>query len=149
MWDPSSPTRDQTHLPYIGMGRLNHWTIREVPASFIISSNTRWRVRTRWICQSIQGSQEPTGHRKQAWMEACCGWRRGGREVKGPGTFPSLSPAPASNASVESEQKGAQVPAHSISRSLPGDRPQEQEKPAFHLQGNLWLEPQWMKHESS
>ena len=93
MWDPSSPTRDQTHLPYIGMGRLNHWTIREVPASFIISSNTRWRVRTRWICQSIQGSQEPTGHRKQAWMEACCGWRRGGREVKGPGTFPSLSPA--------------------------------------------------------
>lgn len=49
----------------------------------------------------------------------------GGGEVKRPGTFPSLSPAPTSNASVRSEQKGAQVPAHSISRSLPGDRPQE------------------------
>ena len=77
MWDPSSPTRDQTHPPYIGMGRLNRWTIREIPASFIICSNTRWRVRTSWICESIQGSQEPTRHRKQAWMEACCGWRRG------------------------------------------------------------------------
>ena len=30
MWDLSSPTRDQTHVPCIGMGILNHWTTRVV-----------------------------------------------------------------------------------------------------------------------
>ena len=30
MWDPSSPTRDQTHTPCFGRGSLNHWTFREV-----------------------------------------------------------------------------------------------------------------------
>ena len=32
MWDLSSPTRDQTHTPYIGRQTLiNKWTVREVP----------------------------------------------------------------------------------------------------------------------
>ena len=31
MWDPSSLTRDQTHIPCIGRRILNHWTAREVP----------------------------------------------------------------------------------------------------------------------
>lgn len=29
-WDPSSPTRDQTHVPCIGSWVLNHWTTREI-----------------------------------------------------------------------------------------------------------------------
>ena len=31
MWDLSSLTRDQTHVPYIERQVLNHWTTREVP----------------------------------------------------------------------------------------------------------------------
>ena len=31
MWDLSSPTKDQTHIPCIGRQSLNHWTTREVP----------------------------------------------------------------------------------------------------------------------
>ena len=31
--DPSSPTRDQTHIPWIARQILNHWTTREVPGS--------------------------------------------------------------------------------------------------------------------
>ena len=31
MWDISSPTRDQTHVPCIGRWMLNYWTTREVP----------------------------------------------------------------------------------------------------------------------
>ena len=30
MWDLSSPTRDRTHVLYIGTGILNHWTTRAV-----------------------------------------------------------------------------------------------------------------------
>ena len=33
MWDLSSPTRDQTHIPCIGGQIINHWTTREAPAS--------------------------------------------------------------------------------------------------------------------
>ena len=29
MWDPSSPTRDQTHTPCIGRRSPNHWTARK------------------------------------------------------------------------------------------------------------------------
>ena len=32
MWDLSSLTRDQTHLPSNG-NKLNHWTAKEVPIS--------------------------------------------------------------------------------------------------------------------
>ena len=31
--DPSSSTRDQTHIPWIARQILNHWTTREVPGS--------------------------------------------------------------------------------------------------------------------
>ena len=31
MWDLSSPTKDQTHIPCIGRQSLNHWTSREIP----------------------------------------------------------------------------------------------------------------------
>ena len=31
MWDPSFPTRDQTHIPYTTKWILNHWTTGEVP----------------------------------------------------------------------------------------------------------------------
>ena len=31
MWDPSSPTRDQTHAPCMGKQSLIPWTTREVP----------------------------------------------------------------------------------------------------------------------
>ena len=31
MWGPSSPTRDQTHVPGIARWVLNHWTTREDP----------------------------------------------------------------------------------------------------------------------
>ena len=33
MWDPRSPTREQTCIPRIGRQILNPWTTREVPAS--------------------------------------------------------------------------------------------------------------------
>ena len=31
MWDPNSPTRDETHRPCNGRQNPNHWAIREVP----------------------------------------------------------------------------------------------------------------------
>ena len=31
LWDLSSQTRDQTHIPWIGRPILNHWTTREFP----------------------------------------------------------------------------------------------------------------------
>ena len=36
MWDLSSPTRDQTHIPCIGNTRLNRWAIREVPRTIFL-----------------------------------------------------------------------------------------------------------------
>ena len=36
MWDLSSPTRDQTHIPCIGNMSLIHWTIREVPRTIFL-----------------------------------------------------------------------------------------------------------------
>lgn len=36
MCDLSSLTRDGTHIPCVGGGSLNHWTIREVPERFLI-----------------------------------------------------------------------------------------------------------------
>ena len=42
VWDLSTPTRDQTHIPCIGRWILNHWTTREVPIShfFLALNNT-------------------------------------------------------------------------------------------------------------
>ena len=40
-WDPSSPTRDWTHVPCIGSQVLNHWTTREVPTYlFLVTQMT-------------------------------------------------------------------------------------------------------------
>ena len=42
-WDPSSQTRDQTHIPCTARQTPNHWTTREVPPSIskeIISSQS-------------------------------------------------------------------------------------------------------------
>ena len=36
MWDPSFLTRDQTHTPYIGRWRLNHWTAKEISQSICL-----------------------------------------------------------------------------------------------------------------
>ena len=43
MWDLSSPTRDQTHGPYIGSLEVNHWSTREVSLQGqILSSFDVW-----------------------------------------------------------------------------------------------------------
>ena len=34
LWEPSSLTRNLTHIPCIARWILNHWTIREVPPLF-------------------------------------------------------------------------------------------------------------------
>ena len=38
MWDLSSPTRDQTQVPYIASWIPNHWTTREVPIYWFLKS---------------------------------------------------------------------------------------------------------------
>ena len=40
MWDPNSPTRDQTQIPCIGRGILNHWITREVLKSIILKGSS-------------------------------------------------------------------------------------------------------------
>ena len=42
MWDPSSLTRDQTHVPCNGRWILNHRTFREVPLSFFFIIKMLW-----------------------------------------------------------------------------------------------------------
>ena len=37
IWDLSSPTRDQTHVPCTGRQILNHWTTREVPLILLLN----------------------------------------------------------------------------------------------------------------
>jgi len=37
IWDLSSPTRDQTHVPWIRTWILDHWTIREVPSIHLLA----------------------------------------------------------------------------------------------------------------
>ena len=39
MWDLNSPTRDQTRVPCIARWVLNHWTIREVPGSSLLTKS--------------------------------------------------------------------------------------------------------------
>ena len=42
MWDPSSPIRDRTFPLLIGRWSLNHWTIREVPTLYNITTPFSW-----------------------------------------------------------------------------------------------------------
>ena len=46
MWDLSSPSRDQTHVPCIGRWSLTHWTTRKGPMYFL----NNWRKYLK-ICQ--------------------------------------------------------------------------------------------------
>ena len=50
MWDPSSPTRDQTHVPCIGRWILNPWTTRKVLTFFSIPCISFLRRLTFFIC---------------------------------------------------------------------------------------------------
>ena len=50
MWDLSSPTRDQTHIPCIGRWILNPWTTRKVLTFFSIPSISFLRHLTFFIC---------------------------------------------------------------------------------------------------
>ena len=43
IWDLSSPTRDQTHIPYIERRILNHRTTREVPR-LLVCESVLWRT---------------------------------------------------------------------------------------------------------
>ena len=49
MWDLSSPTRDQTQVPYTGMRILNHWTTREVPLIVKILHNHGTFTKTKKV----------------------------------------------------------------------------------------------------
>ena len=40
MWDLSSPTRDQTQAPALGVQSLIHWTTKEVPAQTLVLRHT-------------------------------------------------------------------------------------------------------------
>ena len=46
MWDPSSQTRHQTHVPCIGRQMPNHWTTREVSGHGDLMTGSRiiWRL---------------------------------------------------------------------------------------------------------
>jgi len=61
MWDPSSPTRDQTHTPCTGS--FNHWVAREVSCLVIPASPHSHVAGVRWQHPSLE---EP-------WAPLCCG----------------------------------------------------------------------------
>lgn len=48
-WDHSSLTRDQTHTLCIGRRGLNHWTVKEVPESPIISKRLPFTSATSLV----------------------------------------------------------------------------------------------------
>ena len=60
MWDPSSPTRDWTHTPYMGRWSLNHWTAMKVPFLFLFTrgpskvktKGRRQLNRQQWLLRS-------------------------------------------------------------------------------------------------
>ena len=62
MWDLSSLTRDQTHMPCIGNTRLNHWTIREVVRTIFLklrsdSTNPQFKAGQGFLLSSRTKSQ--------------------------------------------------------------------------------------------
>ena len=49
-WDVSSPTRDQTHIPSIGIRILNHQTTRDVPLiGLLLNLNSEHQARLKGI----------------------------------------------------------------------------------------------------
>ena len=53
MWDPSSPTRDQTQKPDIGSVELNHQTAREVPCCIYFEQVLPLSVHIQQSCQCL------------------------------------------------------------------------------------------------
>ena len=47
MWDLSSPTRDQTHIPCIVRWILNHCTTREVPILATLETAQQWKKKRK------------------------------------------------------------------------------------------------------
>ena len=58
MWDPSSWTRDGTHVPCTGRQILNHWTTREVQGNLV--------VRKKSLCIFICVSEKFSSVGKQS-----------------------------------------------------------------------------------
>ena len=61
LWDLSSPTRDQTLIPWIRRQIFNHWTIREVPpmiktANIYTFMKAFISVREGWITDKVMGT---------------------------------------------------------------------------------------------
>ena len=69
MWDLSSLTRDQTHVPSIGRWILNHWTTRKVPELFLESS--QWlpcAARAEGCCSGgLWWCHANCGHNPWSW----------------------------------------------------------------------------------
>ena len=69
MWDLSSPTRNQTWVPFLGMQILYHWTTREVPTLLLLNKNKvhdKNRLKNIfWVngLLLIWGSQKPLSFR--------------------------------------------------------------------------------------
>ena len=83
MWDLSSPTKDQTHVPCIGRWILNHWTIREIPPSNTLTLASRPR---HLGAKMLPGVCVTPGHKLEPWdaLDSHCterwGTGTGGRE---------------------------------------------------------------------
>ena len=72
IWDLSSPTRGQTHIPCIGRQILNHWTTREVPPMvlFLMAKKLRmfplrWGAKLRKPDIACANIWRPTNWEKQ------------------------------------------------------------------------------------
>ena len=69
MWDVSSPTRDQTHIPCIVRWIFNHWTTREVPTLYLYFE--AWGLRAGEISRKRMKSSLPSEELSlpQAWKD--------------------------------------------------------------------------------
>ena len=52
MWNLRSPTRDRTHIPFIGRQSLNYWTAREAPRDRILRGGW-WQIRKGWAAPLV------------------------------------------------------------------------------------------------
>ena len=74
IWDPSSLARDWTCTPCIGRWSLNHWTTREVPWHFLISSSFQ-RHRPEAVWGGTPGFQDHHSLCSSRWL--CPGLTKG------------------------------------------------------------------------
>ena len=76
MWDLSSSTRDQTHIPCIRRWVLNHWTTREVPPwRFLNKGGITWYPQEDCVKQEESGPG-PEMLRLRT-LEGFCAWVTG------------------------------------------------------------------------